>query len=68
MVTLSDTCMHLLEEGVKVVSLNFDCQDRRSQYYGKHVIMAHWSIPETPYQSITLGSSWDVFAQVLLAN
>jgi hypothetical protein len=30
--------------------------------------MAHWSIPETPYQSITLGSSWDVFAQVLLAN
>lgn len=48
-------------------SLMFECSDPDSTYYGKHFVMAHWSL-EHPLAKPATHPCWDAFGRVLLAN
>lgn len=53
---------------LEVRSLTFVSHDCQSHYWGKHIVLAHWSIVYDRLNKPASNPCWDVFAKVLLAN
>lgn len=68
MLTLIDMHTKTFETYLDVRSLTFECGDFYSRYYGKNIVIAHWSIEHDRSDTPATNPCWDVFGKTLLEN
>lgn len=68
MLSLIDVHTKGFDTHLEVRSLTSECQDRLSQYWGKSIVIAHWSIQHDRSNKPASNPCWDDFGRVLLAN
>lgn len=68
MLTLIDMHTKVFDTHLDVRSLTFEDKGRQFSYYGKHIVIARWSIEHDRSDKPATDPRWDIFAQVLLAS
>lgn len=68
MLSLTTIDAKWFETCLEIRSLTFECYEPTSRYYGKNIVIAHWSIEHDRQEKPAQNPCWDVFAKLLLAS